>query len=176
MKLRIIHVLATLATVPVLPACSTYTLAQPTQAPISAFGPSPSKAATVCVIRPSHWHLQTTFIVRDDGQLVGATQGESYFCYLAEPGPHRIVATPSDAEEAATQINLRALAGRRYWLHLDFDRALGTMLEAVDEPAAREMVESCDYKELVDAPGEEYIPESVPYARALGFTRRDLLE
>ncbi len=176
MKPSITHLLATFAATPLLAACTSYTLAQPTEAPISAFGPAATKAATVCVIRPSHWHLQTTFVVRDDGQLVGATQGESYFCYLAEPGPHRIVAMPSDSEETATQVNLRAQAGRRYWLHLDFDRYLGTMLESVDENTARPMVDACDYKELVDAPGEEYIPEAVPYARALSWSRRDMME
>jgi hypothetical protein len=176
MKLRIIHVLATLAMPPVLAACSSYTLAQPTEAPIAAFGQSSSKAATVCVIRPSHWHLQTTFVVRDDTQLVGATRGESYFCYLAEPGPHRILASRSDTTEEGTHIGLRAEAGHRYWLHMDFDAYLGTTLEWVDESRARAMVEACDYKELVDAPGEEFLPEAVPYARALSWGRRDLTE
>jgi hypothetical protein len=173
MKLRIIHVLVTLAGLPVLPACSSYTLAQPTEAPIAAFGPASTKAATVCVIRPSHWHLQTTFVVRDDGQLVGATRGESYFCYLAEAGPHRVVASRSDAQEEGTHIGLRAEAGHRYWLHMDFDAYLGTTLEWVDESRARGMVEACDYKELVDAPGEDFLPETVPFARALSFGRRD---
>lgn len=173
MKLRIIHVLATLAAGPVLTACTTYTLAQPTEAPIAAFGPASTKSATVCVIRPSHWHLQSTFVVRDDGQLVGATRGESYFCYLAEPGPHRVLASRSDGQDEGTHIGLRAEPGRRYWLHMDFDAYLGTTLEWVDEARARGMVEACDYKELVDAPGEDFLPEAVPYARALSFNRRD---
>lgn len=171
MKHRRIDVLAIVATVAILPCCTTYTLAQPTEPPIAAFGPSSIKAATVCVIRPSHWALATTFVVHDDTQLVGATKGESYFCYLAEPGPHRILASRGDASEDAAQIGLHAQAGHRYWLHVDFDRDFGTQLEWLDEDTARPMVESCDYKELVDAPDGEDAPEGVPYARAQSTMR-----
>jgi hypothetical protein len=166
MKHRSIDALAIVATLAILPGCTTYTLAQPTEPPIAAFGPSSTKAATVCVVRPSHWALAATFVVHDGTQLVGATKGESYFCYLAEPGPHRIVASRGDGTDETAQIGLHAQAGRRYWLHLDFDRDFGTQLEWVDEDRAHPLVEACDYKELVDAPDGEEAPEGVPYARA----------
>jgi hypothetical protein len=167
MKHRRIHVLAIVATMAILPGCTTYTLAQPTEPPIAAFGPGSTKAATVCVIRPSHWALTATFVIHDGTQLVGATKGESYFCYLAEPGPHRIVASRGDtASEDFGQAGLHAEAGHRYWLHLDFDGDFGTQLEWVDEDKARPMIERCDYKELVDAPDGEEAPQGVPYARA----------
>jgi hypothetical protein len=158
--------------------CTSYTLAAPTEAPITAFGPATSKAATVCVIRPSHWSLTTTFVVHDDGQLVGATQGESYFCYFAEGGPHRIVASngSDQATEDFGQIAFHAESGRRYWLHLTFDRDFGTQLEWLDEERARAYVQRCDYKELVDAPSGEIMPEGIPFARALESGRRGMLE
>jgi hypothetical protein len=166
MKHTGIDAFAIVATLAILPGCTSYTLAQPTEPPVTAFGPSSSKAATVCVIRPSHWALAATFVIHDGSQLVGATQGESYFCYLAEAGVHRIVAARSESNAEPGQIGLHAQAGRRYWLHVDFDRDFGTVLEWMDEDKARPMVESCDYKELIEAPEGEDPPEGVPYARA----------
>jgi hypothetical protein len=171
---RTIRALGPLASLAFLLGCSSYTLAQPTQPPIEAFGPSSSHAATVCVIRPSHWDLTATFVVHDDAQLVGATRGESYFCYLAEPGPHRIVSARSDSPDDTAQITFHAVAGRRYWLHQAYDNFFGAQLEWVDEDRARQLVESCDYKELVDAPGDDLLPDGIPYARSLAW--RDAYE
>jgi hypothetical protein len=158
--------LALAATLAVLPACATYALAQPTEPPIAAFGPATSKVATVCVIRPSHWALGSTYLVRDDAQLVGATKGESYFCYYAEPGAHRLTAARLDVSDDLGQIGLHAEAGHRYWLHVDYDRELGTQLQWIEEDEARPLVERCDYKELVGESAGEPAPEGIPYARS----------
>jgi hypothetical protein len=152
--------------------CSTYTFIEPKTPPIEAFGPPSVHAATVCVLRPSHWGLNVTFVVHDDAQLVGATRGESYFCYYAAPGPHRIVSTRSDVLDDAATATLHARVGQRYWLHQRYDSFFGNQLEWLDEERARQMIEGCDYKELVEAPGDETPPEDVPFARALA-TRGD---
>jgi hypothetical protein len=144
-------------------------LLEPNEAPIAAFGPASTHAATVCVVRPSHWGLAVTFVVHDDSTLVGATKGESYFCYLAEAGPHRIVSNRADSTEDFGQVTFHAEAGKRYWLHQGYDSFFGTVLDWVDEPRARQMVEACNYKELVDAPSEENLPSGVPYAHALTY-------
>jgi hypothetical protein len=149
--------------------CSSYTLQQPTEAPIEAFGPASSHAATVCVVRPSHWDLTATFVVHDDTQLVGATKGESYFCYLAEPGPHRIVSSRADTQDDFTQITFHAQAGHRYWLHQAYDNFFGSQLEWVDEERARTLISTCEYKELVEAPTDEMLPDGIPYARSLAW-------
>src|SRR5215472_7310947 len=111
---------ATLAIVTLLTAtgCSAYSLASPQVPPIPAFGPvARTDVATVCVVRPSHFALAVTFVVHDNGQLVGATRGESYFCYEAEPGKHRVESSTGDPLDKAGSAVLAAETGRRYWLH-----------------------------------------------------------
>ena len=168
MKFRFLSAIGLLAPLAV-GGCSTYSLMEPNEAPIAAFGPSSTPAATVCVIRPSHWGLAVTFVVHDDSTLVGATKGESYFCYLAEPGPHRVVSSRADSNEDFGQVTFHAEAGKRYWLHQGYDSFFGTVLDWVDETRAHPMVEACSYKELVDAPSEEALPTGVPYAHALTY-------
>jgi hypothetical protein len=150
-------------------ACSSYTLKEPRTPPVAAFGPARTDVATVCVIRPSHYALGVTFVVHDNGQLVGATRGESYFCYEAEPGDHRITSGTGDAFDKRGGANLTAQAGGRYWLHQDYANVFGVIvdkLEWVDEDRARELIADCDYKVVAGVPGSEELPRSVPLAKA----------
>ena len=90
MKTRL-HAASALAPL-LIASCSPYSLARPASPPVPLFGPPVrTDVATLCVIRPSHTALAVTFAVHDNHQVVGATCGESYFCYQAEPGLHRIV-------------------------------------------------------------------------------------
>jgi hypothetical protein len=158
-------------------ACSSYALAEPKVPPIAAFGPGArTDVATVCVIRPSHMAVAVTFAVHDNRQLVGATRGESYFCYWAEPGRHRIVSTTGDSTDRDGDALLTAEAGKRYFLHQDYDSVFGVIvdkLQWVDEPRARELLDDgkCDYMTLSGVPGEEALPAAVPLARAAGATQ-----
>jgi hypothetical protein len=148
-----------------LAGCSPYSLEAAKVPPVAAFGPAPrTDVATVCVIRPSHLAVAITFVVRDNEQLVGATRGESYFCYFAVPGPHDIVSV--DKTGRAT---LAAEAGQRYWLHQDYDNIFGVIvdkLEWVTEQRARALYDEgvCDYKTIAGVPGDERLPGPVPLA------------
>lgn len=155
-----------------LAACSPYSLREVDAPPLQAFGPSPrTDVATVCVIRPSHFAVGVTFVVHDNGQLVGATRGESYFCYEAEPGAHRIASSTGDSIDKPGSALLAAEAGHRYWLHQDFDNVFGVIvdkLQWVDEARARELVRdgACGYDVLEGVPGDEKLPASPPFAAA----------
>jgi hypothetical protein len=160
-----------LASCLVFAGCSSYSLAAPKVPPAAAFGPARTDVATVCVIRPSHWAVAVTFVVHDDDQLVGATRGESYFCYFARPGEHRIASSTADPTDRDGHATLTAVAGGRYWLHQDFDNVFGSItdkLQWVDEARARQLLDdgSCDYKVLDGVPGEERLPGAVPIAPA----------
>jgi hypothetical protein len=158
--------IAPLAIVTLLTAtgCSAYNFAQPKVPPVPAFGPvARTDVATVCVVRPSHFALLVTFVVHDDGQLVGATRGESYFCYFAQPGRHEIVSTTGDSVDEDGRVRFVAQAGRRYWLHQDYDNDLGSItprLLWIDGPRALDFVENegCEYRTLTRVPAEEKAP------------------
>ncbi len=153
-------------------AWSSDSLTEPKTPPIAAFGPAPrTDVATVCVIRPSHLAVAVTFVVPDDRQLVGATRGESWFCYFAEPGHHHIVSSTGDSTDRDGEATLVAESGKRYWLHQDYDNVLGVIvdkLQWVDEARARDLMDEgkCDYKALSGVPGDEALPPPVPLARA----------
>ncbi len=152
--------------------CSSYSLAAPKAPPIDAFRSARTDVATVCVIRPSHWALAVTFVVHDDDQLVGATRGESYFCYFAQPGEHRIVSSTGDPTDRDGHATLTAVAGSRYWLHQDYDNVFGSItdkLQWVDEARARELLGdgACEYKLIDGVPGEERLPGAAPIAPAV---------
>jgi hypothetical protein len=155
-----------------LAACSSYTLREVDSPPLGAFGPSPrTDVATVCVIRPSHFALAVTFVVHDNGQLVGATRGESYFCYEAEPGQHDIASSTGDPIDKPGSALLAAEAGHRYWLHQDYDNVFGVIvdkLQWVDEVRARDLVRdgACGYNVLEGVPGDEKLPANPAFARA----------
>jgi hypothetical protein len=81
------------AVVPFVVACSPYTLVT-TQPTLPALAYNSSNLGTVCVFRSSPFARLVTFAIHDNSQLVGATRGDSYFCYLAEPGDTRSSPTP----------------------------------------------------------------------------------
>jgi hypothetical protein len=167
MTLPIVRPLGLLAALTILPACSSYSLTRRLTPPVDALGPAPRDFATVCVIRSSMAALSTTFVVHDDGQLVGATRGEGYFCYWAEPGPHRIVSNANDDSDEERVVTARVVAGRHYWLLQGHDTYFGSTLDWIAEDRARPLVEQCDYLELVDAPPDEMVPAGTPLALAL---------
>jgi hypothetical protein len=164
---------ASIVAIALLAGCSRYTLAEPNPPPVPLFDVPPrTGVALVCVIHPSHMAIAVTFAVRDNGQLVGATRAESYFCYEAEPGEHRIVSSTEDPVDSDGDARLDAVAGRRYWAHQDFDNVMGMVtsrLEWVDETRAHELMEDvrADYKQIVGVPGNETLPARVPRVRAL---------
>ena len=152
-----------------LAACSPYSVATTTP-PIAPFGPSPGEAAQVCVVRPSAWAAGVTFVVHDNQQLVGATRGESYFCYIAAPGHHDIVSDTFDSSDTPGRASIELAPNQRYWLYQDHDNNFGSItskLSWIDEREAKEMVASCEYKVVTATPAHEPLPAPVPFVPAI---------
>jgi hypothetical protein len=98
-----------------LAACSSYPLKHPARAPIDAINEPLTEAGEVCFMRT---RMGTkTFEVEDNHQLVGAAQGHTYFCYLAEPGMHHVAARDWDRGSEQTFM-LSVVAGERHYIDL----------------------------------------------------------
>jgi hypothetical protein len=153
-----------------LAACSPYSIGGPTTPAISAFGSARADAGTICVIRSSTWARAVTFVVHDNQTIVGATKGDSYFCYEAEPGAHEIVSQTFDSTDQPGRMHAVIAAGARYWLLQDHENHFGSVtskLAWIDAVRARELVAGCEYRVLTEVPGHEQVPPPVPYAFAL---------
>ncbi len=147
------------------PGCSTYVLATPPKhARIDVLGPVPAKVGRVCVFRTSVVGFASTIAIIDDGKVVGATRGRGYFCYLASPGQHQIVAEDGDAEPA----NLGAEAGKRYFLHHEVNFGADRLMW-VEASRAQELAAQSDYQLVVDGLADEPLPGDVPVAPALAI-------
>jgi hypothetical protein len=149
-------------------ACSPYSVAT-TPPPITAFGPAASTLGTICVIRQSVFAQAVTFAIHDNGQLVGATRGDSYFCYLAQPGAHAIVSDTGDSTDHPGTTTLDVQPNQRYWLQQDHHNSFGSITSEllwIDKSRAQELVTGCEYLVIVEAPGHEALPAPVPLAFA----------
>jgi hypothetical protein len=125
----------------------------------------PKGSAQVCVLRPESLASDVTMEVKDNGRVVGATRGSSYFCYLAAPGEHQISSIDDDTGPTL----LRASDGARYWIHQEVATLGGDLhahLDFLDEPTARAMLERIDTKVLVAVRGHENETDAVPIAAA----------
>jgi len=143
--------------------CTGWKLAEP-KAALPPLGPPLQAVAKVCVIRGSMLWRSVTFPTRDNGLLVGATQGSTYFCYLAEPGAHEISIDANDIERA----NLWAQAGGSYYLEQEvepwLDLVVTCHLDWIDEAAAAKIIGRSDYRILVGVPDRERLPPNPPFA------------
>lgn len=131
----------------------------------AAVAPPPAGAAQVCVVRPGEASADVTMEVRDNGRLVGATRGQTYFCYLALPGRHQITSVDDDTGPTL----LLARPGARYWLHQEVSHLAGQVhahLDWLEEPAALELIDSCEHRVLVAVPGHDDEPGALPVAPA----------
>ncbi|MDB4937757.1 MAG: hypothetical protein JWP87_4729 [Labilithrix sp.] len=131
-------------------------------------GPVPTGAAQVCVVRPASRYDRATAVtmrVTDNGRLVGATQGATFFCYLARVGEHQIASSDDDTGP----LLLRARPRARYWLHQDVVELAGEVhahLDWVDESTGLEMLDACDARVRVAVPGHDDETSAQPIAPA----------
>ncbi len=150
-------------------ACTPYSIGHKTTPPIAAFGPARVDAGTVCVIRSSPWARGVTFIVHDNQTLVGATKGDSYFCYEAAPGEHVIVSDTFDSVDNPGRTRVTVAPGERYWLLQDHENSFGSVtskLAWLDAERASQEIAGCDYRMVTEVPGHEHVPPPVPFAMA----------
>jgi len=149
-----------------LAGCSSYTTAPPLTPVVTRDSPIPPDVARVCVVRTSALAMAVAFPTKDNGVLVGATKGPTYFCYYAAPGPHRITMI-ADNETAAV---LTAEAGRAYILHQQVDFLFGVVRVRpvwVTPDRAGELFEHSDYEVLTSVPGTEKLPDDGVVAAAM---------
>lgn len=128
-------------------------------------GAVPSGAAQVCVVRPDPFASQVSMLVRDNGMLVGATRGTTFFCYLARPGEHQITSPDDDTGPTL----LRAQSGARYFLHQEVSELAGTVhahLDWIEESAAMELLDACESRVQVAVPGHADETAAQPIAPA----------
>ena len=132
---------------------------------LTSSGPLPAGVAEVCVVRPDSLGGEASMPVRDNGQLVGATRGATFFCWLAAPGDHQITSVDDDTGPML----LRARAGAHYWLHQEVSELGGAVhahLDWVYETTARDMIEACDDRVRVAVPGHDDEPSAMAVAPA----------
>jgi hypothetical protein len=132
--------------------------------PIDPLAAPPYGMAQVCVLRPHTWALLHTIPVEDNGQVVGATRGPSFFCYLAHPGAHRIVL----ADEKSPALDIQLAAGQRAYLHLRVRIHRSTLHPITDEADLLRLLGKCEYSTLVDWPGHELASEAYAQPKPAG--------
>jgi hypothetical protein len=117
------------------------------------------------MIRTSRIAQAIAFPTLDNGALVGATKGPTFFCYKAEPGEHTL---RIEADEPTT-LKLHAEGGKSYYLHEKIPFLQFVMhcdAEFVSEAKARDLVEDSTYEVIPQPPASEHPPDAVPFAKA----------
>lgn len=128
--------------------------------------PIPESASKVCVIRRGSEGSLNTYPVRDNAIVVGATVGESCFCYLAAVGHHDLEARTDGFDTLA----LDAKAGKEYYVLQTTKVALGIVrsrLEIIDADAGKAALGKCQYSVLTQVPDGTYRakPDAVVVAK-----------
>jgi hypothetical protein len=109
--------------------CSGYRTQRAVADPTSPFAVPSAGRAAICVFRPHGLGASVVSPVSDNGSIVGATSDSSFFCYDAEPGPHRI--RTADAPGLAIDV----MEGRSYFLAHDLNVGPDTLIRVKRESA-----------------------------------------
>lgn len=139
-----------------------YQLTRPDPPPMDPLLAPPPALGQVCVLRPLPEGPERLLLVRDNGALVGATSALTHFCYFAQPGPHRVVATFDGPDPRPVETALLALAGQRYFLRQELIPS-GHKLVIVDETEARAVIGRTTFHVLARVPGGAK-PDPAPMA------------
>jgi len=152
-------------------ACSAYRISEPRAEVLHPFAPIPEDFARVCVIRTSALAQAIPFPTLDNGALVGATKGPTFFCYKAEPGEHTL---RIEADEPTT-VRLHAEGGKSYYLHqkVPFAFVMRCDAEWVSEHKARDLVDDSTYEVITNTPASEHPPDAIPFAKAASRVKAD---
>lgn len=140
-------------------ACSGYGVSVANNPPVPAFAPPPAENASICVFRPHGMGAAVITPVTDNRLLVGATNGQGYFCYLAAPGEHSVEV--DDARPAVFEV---AAGERHYFMH-NYRAGIDT-LQRVSVKTAHQLHGQCRYTVLDEAPEGRTAPAAVAYAPA----------
>jgi hypothetical protein len=144
---------------PAVCACSEYRTRSVEHPPIPAFSATSTEHATICVFRPHGLGRSVIAPVSDNGAIVGATDGSSHFCYLAEPGMHRVRTAD------APQLELTVSAGTHYFVMHDLNVGPDKLTRITPE-SARQLAAYSDYALLRATPRGIPVPAELAVARA----------
>ena len=139
-----------------LGGCMRSDLLFPDLVPIDPLGAPLYGMAQICVVRPHTWAMARTVFFHDNGHLVGATRGPSYFCYAAQPGLHRLEVqdgTPPPAVEFPVATGQRLFFHHRVGIGRD-------RITLMTEEEAPELLDKCEYSQLLDTPQREVVSEA----------------
>ncbi|MBS2012019.1 MAG: hypothetical protein JST00_03975 [Deltaproteobacteria bacterium] len=148
--------------------CSSYAIAPPQAPVLHPFEDIASEGfARVCVIRNNGLYARAvTFVTHDNGVLVGATKGGTYYCYQAEPGRHELT-LEADGE---SRVSFVAAAGKSYYLREDAPWHLWKITPRavwLDAQEARSAIEDSHYEIVVEAPAKETLQARPLVVKAL---------
>lgn len=94
--------------------------------------------ATICILRAEQFHPPATVAYFDNKRFVGMTEHDGiYFCYLARPGLHHIVARSTRAYPV--QITFQAQPNQCYYFR-QFHRSSSFNLEETSDTTARKLL------------------------------------
>lgn len=141
-----------------LVGCSGYRMER-AAAPSLALAASSSGQANICVFRPHGLGTSVVSPVSDNGVLVGATEGSSYFCYLAEPGKHQIKTAD------APKLSLEVVAQRDYYLAHDLNVGPDTLVR-ITRQSAQQLTAWCGSMQVGSAPKDVVMMKAGAVARA----------
>lgn len=153
---------APLVFAPLFCACTGYMVTP--AAPLAE--PPPAGAAKVCIVRAGSDGALSTFPLRDNSVLVGATVGGSCFCYFAGEGRHELEAR-SDGYDTLT---VDVKAGAELFIVQATRAAVGIVrsrLEEVSSEEGKTAMSTCQYSVLTQVPEGTYTakPRMVVVAR-----------
>lgn len=140
--------------------CADVTVSSVKVPPIAFDAPAPNDGALVCVMRATAIGFALVVPVRDNGSLVGATDGTGWFCYIAELGEHRVEVEVSDADG----LQFQATAGTHVYIE-HVIRVGEDNLERIDAARAGEIAGGRLYSVVESGPDGETLP-AVPRAAA----------
>jgi hypothetical protein len=143
-------------------SCSSYSVGFVANDPLDVQAAVPPEHGLVCVVRTSLVGAALTLPIRDNGKLVGATEGPSHFCYRAGVGRHRLTVEVSDADA----IELAVSGGDRHFVEhaVRFGSDELLVLNAEQGLAA---VTKSEPTVIEGGPEGEPLPGEVPFAEAL---------
>lgn len=143
-----------------LAACADVAVSSANVPPIAFDAPAPEDGALVCVMRATVVGFALVVPVRDNGNLVGATDGTGWFCYIAEPGEHRVEVEVSDADG----LQFEARPGAHVYIE-QVIRVGEDNLERIDATRAAKIASDRLYSVVESGPDGETLP-AVPRAPA----------
>ena len=133
---------------------ASYTIETPLTPPIDPSAAVRADAAQVCVVREAGSLF--TYVVHDNGHLVGATRGPGFFCYDVRPGLHRVT---SEVAQDSVSVDITVARGERVFVRQSVETP--HTLTRVTDAEGRSSMRGAHYEQLVAGPEVVAPPSTV---------------